>query len=97
SKVVVPELSVATHLRIESGLGAFDTIDLGAGDIGETVPDAVIYTGAGHDTVNLNTDGDDPTVAIVDFGEGTGTGDGLGLGNELNIHRGAIANLAQTG
>ncbi len=92
--VNVPSLVAATTLRIYTGASTYDLIRLGGT---ETVQNAQISTGAGHNAVMLYTDGDDSTTATIDFGAGSGSGNGLGLGNELDLFGGATAVLNQIG
>ena len=94
--VNVPNLASATHLKVETGLGTYDTINLGGGDNSNLI-DAVVHTGAGHDAVLVTSydgsDVDGVSTATVDMGAGTGTGDGLGLGNTLHVGSGGTVTL----
>jgi hypothetical protein len=94
-----PALSSSTLLRIETGAGTHDMMNLGANANNELVPHAEIYTGAGYEQVNLGSDADDTSEVTVDFGAGTGTNTNhnLGLGNELNVNGFATAVLNQIG
>jgi hypothetical protein len=79
-------LTLNNALRIETGSGTHDTINIGGGE-NSGITDAIIHTGAGNDVVHLDQDddADASTTASIDFGSGTGSGNGLGLGNELDI------------
>jgi hypothetical protein len=90
--VRVPKLYGTIHITVDTGDATYATVTLGEGD---TVHNAKVKTGAGHDVVNVEAfDSDDGADAIVDFGAGTGSGDGLGLSNVLNVHGAGLATIA---
>jgi hypothetical protein len=107
TRVNVPQLR-DTHLFVDTGASTYDTINIGgnggggAGGDNLSVNDAVIHTGAGHNTVNVTaSDGPDTdgiSLATVDMGAGNaGTGtNALGLGNALNVGLGSQVTLTQT-
>jgi hypothetical protein len=93
--VIVPKLYGSIDVLVDTGDATYATVTLGQN---ETVHNAAVKTGAGYDIVNVQeSDGDDGTDAIVDFGAGTGTGDGLGLHNVLNVHGAGLATIAHVG
>jgi hypothetical protein len=83
TEVNVPALASATFLRIETGSGTYDAINLGGGE--DASVSAIVHTGAGHDLVSLQQDDDSDgnTSAVVDFDPGLGSE--LGSGNALYI------------
>jgi hypothetical protein len=93
--VMVRRLGSGIHLEVNTGGGTYDRMTLGKGDsLGLQV---TVVTGAGHDVVNIQeSDGDDETLALIDFGTGTGSGSGLGLGNILNVHGAGTAILGSS-
>jgi hypothetical protein len=96
-RVNFPALNSATHLTIDTGIGTYDTINLGGLDTGESCWNATVLTGHGHDIVTLKDDDDDSTAATIDFGAGTGSGNGLGRGNQLNVWERSTGTLAHLG
>jgi hypothetical protein len=94
SLVSVPRLAEGIHLTVDSGLGTFETINLGDGtDGGFLVEQATVITGAGECIVNVR--GGEfvgQTTALVDFGDHSPPGTGH---NKLEIWPRGTASLIQ--